>query len=116
GAGNNRMSVRRQASSVVTGRESFWNDSQAAARKEARPFAEGTSACVKANSFAAVSVRRPLETVTFGFSCIVSYSQWWSSSGALRTTYRDHKYRFSINCWFRYPARFTRGTQPVGWD
>src|SRR5512145_921557 len=67
------MSVRRQASSVVTGRESLLNECQAKVRYEATASAAARiSASVKAKSFAAASTRRVLETTTLGFSCMLS--------------------------------------------
>src|SRR5258706_16365197 len=67
------MSVRRQASSVVTGRECFLKADQAKARYEATesPTAR-ISDSAKLNSFAVASVRRVLETTTFGFSCMLA--------------------------------------------
>src|SRR5689334_8699886 len=73
-AGRRRISVRRQASSEVEGREYFWNASHAEERKEASPFLDaGISAFVNEKSFAAES-ERLFETVTFGFSCIINRS------------------------------------------
>src|SRR5258706_11560632 len=67
------MSVRRQASSVVTGRECFLKADQAKARYAATgSLAARISDSAKVKSFAAASVRRVLETTTFCFSCMLA--------------------------------------------